>query len=157
MRSSPQAGFHFTFLDGFERVLAEVVAVHADEPLLGGAEDGGVMAAPAVGIAVLDLARGQKRAFALQDVDDDGVAVPHRLAQEFFGQLAGRAFGLEEAAGAVDWAIHWQPVLDADHVVFLAVSGSGVHCAGTLLKRYVLAKESHRIALQEGMTEDGLR
>ena len=55
MRSSPQAGIHLHLLDGFERALAEIVAVHADEPLFGGAEDGRVVAAPAVRIAVLDL------------------------------------------------------------------------------------------------------
>ncbi len=35
-------------LDGVERALAEIVVLHADEPLLGGAEDGRVVAAPAV-------------------------------------------------------------------------------------------------------------
>ena len=65
MRSSPQAGIHFTLLDGFERVLAEIVALHADEPLLGGAEDGGVVAAPAVRIAVVELLRAEQRAVRL--------------------------------------------------------------------------------------------
>ncbi len=83
-------------------------------------------------IAVFDLARGKQGAFALQDVDDDGVAVPHGLAEEFFGQLAWCAFGLEETSCAVDGTIDGQAVLDADYVVFLAVTGSGVHCAGAL-------------------------
>ena len=48
--------------DGFERVLPEIVAVHADEPLLGGAEDGRLVAAPAMRIAVFDLFRGQQGA-----------------------------------------------------------------------------------------------
>src|SRR5579875_79242 len=41
--------------DGVERALAEMIALHADEPLLGGAKDGGVVAAPAVRITVFDL------------------------------------------------------------------------------------------------------
>ena len=157
MRSSPQDGIPFHFLDRFERVLAQVVAVHADEPLFGGAEDGGVVAAPAMRIAVLDLAHRQQRAGALQDFDDDRVAFPDGLAEQFFGQLAWRAFGLEEAAGAVDGAIHRESVLDADHVVFLTVAGSGVHCAGALFERYVLAQHADGIAFEKRMTEDGLR
>ena len=62
MRSWPQAGVHFHGLDGFESALAQIVAVHADEPLLGGAEDGRMVAAPAVRIAVLDILFGQQRA-----------------------------------------------------------------------------------------------
>src|SRR5262249_35901086 len=40
--------------DRIERLLAEVVAFHADEPLLGGTEDGRVVTAPAVWIAMVD-------------------------------------------------------------------------------------------------------
>ena len=61
MRSWPHSGIQLHLLDGVQRALAEVVAVHADEPLLGGAEDGRVVAAPAVRIAVLDLLGGQQR------------------------------------------------------------------------------------------------
>src|ERR1700730_13528271 len=39
-------------LDGLERPLAEIVQVHADEPLLGGAKDHGVVAAPAMRIGM---------------------------------------------------------------------------------------------------------
>src|SRR5580698_8241701 len=45
-------GYPLHILDGFQRPLAQIVAVHADEPLLSGAEDGGVVAAPAMRIAV---------------------------------------------------------------------------------------------------------
>src|SRR5581483_7572399 len=45
-------------LDLLESAAAKLVALHSDEPLVGSAEDGRIMAAPAVGIAVLDgLAR----------------------------------------------------------------------------------------------------
>jgi hypothetical protein len=49
----------FHGLDGVERALAQIVAVHADEPLLGRTEDGRMMAAPAVRVAVLDILFGQ--------------------------------------------------------------------------------------------------
>ena len=40
MRSSPHAGIHFTFLMASSACWRRLFAVHADEPLLGGAEDG---------------------------------------------------------------------------------------------------------------------
>ena len=60
-------GHPLHLLDGFERALAEIVAVHADEPLLGGAEDDRVVAAPAVRIGVRELFEAQQRAGVLQD------------------------------------------------------------------------------------------
>src|SRR5689334_8049181 len=49
------------FVDGFERLLAKVVAIHPDESLLGGAENGRLMTAPAMRITVLDLAHAEQR------------------------------------------------------------------------------------------------
>jgi hypothetical protein len=59
MRSSPQAGIHLTCLMA-SSALAEIVLLHADEPLFGGAEDGGFVAAPAVRVAVLDGLLGER-------------------------------------------------------------------------------------------------
>ena len=64
--------------DGFERALAEVVTVHADEPLLGGAEDGGLVAAPAMRVAVFDSFGGEQGVMRAQDFDDDGIGFPNR-------------------------------------------------------------------------------
>ncbi len=49
-------------LDGFQRVLAEMIHLHADEPLLGGAEDYRVVAAPAVRVGVRQFLRAEQRA-----------------------------------------------------------------------------------------------
>ena len=35
------------------------------------------------------------------------------------------------------------------------MSGRGVHCAGSLLQRNVVSEDAGRIALDEGMPEDG--
>ena len=69
------------------------------------------MAAPAVRIAVVDLLLGEQRAVRFQDFDDDGVAFPDGLAEEFFGEASGRAFGMEEAASGIDGAINRDAVL----------------------------------------------
>ncbi len=43
----------------------------------------------------------------------------------------------------------------ADDVVFLAVAGRGVDGAGALFEGDVVGQDAERIALQEGMAEDG--
>ena len=49
-------------LDGLQGFGPQAVQIHADEPLLGGAEDGRMVAAPAVRIAVLEVLFGEQRA-----------------------------------------------------------------------------------------------
>jgi hypothetical protein len=90
----------------------------------------------------------------LQDLDDDGVGFPNRLADQFFGQAAGRAFGVKEAARGVHRAVDFDAVLPADDVIFLAVSGRGVDRAGALFERDVIGQDAERIALQKRMAED---
>ena len=61
----------FHFLDFREGLLAQVFLIESDEPLLGGAEDHRIVAAPAVRIAVLELAFGDERPARLQQLNDD--------------------------------------------------------------------------------------
>src|SRR6185295_10330959 len=70
----------FDGLDGVESALAQLIAVHADEPLFGGAENRGAMASPAVRIAVLDVLFSQECAGIFQYSDDDRVGLPDGLA-----------------------------------------------------------------------------
>ncbi len=48
---------------------------HADEPLLGGADDDGVVAAPAVRVGVLEAGGAEEGSFFAQEFDDDGVGL----------------------------------------------------------------------------------
>src|SRR5215813_2899115 len=57
-------------LDGVERALAESLLVQGDEPLLGGAEQRGVLTAPAVRILMAERHLGHERADLLQVLDD---------------------------------------------------------------------------------------
>ena len=100
MRSSPQAGIQWTLRDRFERALRRSLPLHADEPLLGGTEDGRVVAAPAVRVAVLEFLRVRAALRRLQQVDDDRVASQTVLADQFFGQTSGSALGVKETAAA---------------------------------------------------------
>ena len=81
-------GVPLNFFDGVESFFAEVFTVHADEPLFGGAEDEGVVTAPAVRITVIDFGLAGEGAVLLKDFDDDGIGVPHGLAKEFIGKFS---------------------------------------------------------------------
>ena len=98
----------------------------------------------------------QQRVVRLQDFDDDGVGFPDGLADDLFGQAAGRAFGVIEAAGGIHGAVGGDAVLAADDVIFLAVAGGGVDGAGALLEGDVIGEDAERIAIEEGMAEDGV-
>ena len=80
----------------------------------------------------------------LQDLDDDRVAFPDGLADEFFGQAPAAPSAWIEAAGGIDGAIDGDAVLLADDVIFLAVAGSGVDGAGALFERDVIAEDAER-------------
>jgi hypothetical protein len=67
---------------GFGAVLALDRRLQADEPLLGGAEDDRLVAAPAVGVGVVQVGHGQQCAGLLQHGHDDGVGGPDLLAFE---------------------------------------------------------------------------
>ncbi len=130
-----------------------MVQLHADEPLLGGAEDHRVVAAPAVRVRVRQLLHAQQRARFLQKLDHDGVAFPHRLADQVVRQVSRRAFRAEESARRIHRTKRRDAVLLPDGVVFLSVSGRGVHRPGALFQRHVVGQDAHRIALEKRMAE----
>src|SRR5208283_356422 len=128
--------------DGFERAGAQLLAVHPDEPLFGGTEDGGLVAAPAVRVAVVQFLLTQQRTVLLQNLDDNRVRLPHRQAEDLLRQRAIGAVGVEETAGRVNWAVYGQPVSLAAHKVFLAMAGGRVDRAGALLQRDVVRQDA---------------
>src|SRR2546425_9705834 len=66
--------------------------IHLDEPLLGGAEDHRIVAAPAVRVAVRIVRGGKKRAALAEKLDDDRIGSEDVLALVF-----GQAFGIDAA------------------------------------------------------------
>ena len=139
MRCSPDAGVPLHFLDGIQRLLAQAVPVHADKPLLGSPENRRVMAAPAVRVAVLDLARRRQGLGVAEQVHHDGVSFPDGLADQRVREPPFGALGLIEAARAVDGAIHADPVRPSDlKVLHSPVAWSGMnHGSGPLFQRYL--------------------
>ena len=74
---------------------------HADEPLLGGAEDDRIMAAPAMRIGVLHLFRMHEHAASLQQFDDRRVRIENALAF-VLGQSVAQDSCFIDIAGGID-------------------------------------------------------
>ena len=155
MRSSPQAGIHFTSLMASSvrarRSLRSMPTNHCSVAR----KMVGMVAAPAMRIAVLDLFFGQQRAVRLQNLDDQRIRLPDGLSDAFLGQAAQPRLRRDRTCPRRSTGtVHRKPVFHADDVVFLPVAGSGVNRAGSLFERHVIAQDAERIALQKRMTED---
>ncbi len=116
-------------VDQGEGAVAMAVVVDDHEPLVGGAEDDRLAAAPAVRIG-MDEARGGEDAAALGEPAHDVVVdLEHAAAHERLG--AGG-----EAARLVHRAQQAQALARADLEVLLAVAGRGVDQAGAVLEAH---------------------
>jgi len=104
--------------------------IHFDEPLFGSAKDDGIVAAPAMRIAVLVRMMAEKRAVVGEKFDDDGVGFEDVLAFVF-----GKAFGVD--AAVVERSGGFEIVFLTGVEVVDAVAGSGVDDAGALIERDV--------------------
>ena len=134
---------------------AQAVALHADEPLLGGAENHRVMAAPAVRIGVRRSSPSPSsapRSFRISMTS--GIAFPDRLADELLWKRPAAPSGWKKRPRGVDRAIDGMPYCMPDDVVFLAVAGRRVNRAGALFERDVIGQDADGIALQKGMAEN---
>ena len=108
--------------------------VDAQEPLLGGAVDERLLAAPAVGIGVFDFFRFDQDIFFFQELDDPVIGVEHVDALHV-------AVVVGEAAVFVHGTVDVQAVLEPDDVVLVAVSRRGVHDAGARVEGDVGAED----------------
>ena len=154
-RSSPHAGSHLTFLISLSVRVRSVSSFalaaghrrfHGNEPLLGGAEDHRIVAAPAVRIGVLGFFRVQQRAAAFDQVDDGLIGVPNALAVVFRQAVAQDAFFVDVAGGI-------EAVLHAGGEVFSAVRRRSVDDAGAGIHGDVVGEHAKNFAVEEGMLE----
>src|SRR5271169_7237865 len=121
--------------------------IDTHEPLFGGEENQRILAAPAMRIAVRELERMEQRAGRTQFLDDRVVGLENILAYPLAavgGELAGR----------VDRRKRLEPVLRADHEIFVAMSGRGMHEAGAGVGRNMVAVHQLYIAGNERMAEN---
>ena len=107
MRCSPQRGRPLHLLDVAQRVRAQALLVHADEPLRRGAEDHRRLVAPAMRIAVLDRLVLEQAAARFELLDEHFTGFVHLHAGD-----EGRA--LTEAAVTHHRVVDRQAVFLAD-------------------------------------------
>ncbi len=119
-------------------------AVHRGKPLLRGPEDDGILAAPAVGVLVLQLPHLQERLLPLQGLDYSCIALVVAQAAEFAGFLG-------EAPLLVHGAEDLQAVEAAYVIVFLPVAGSGMHAAGALFQGHMVRQDDGTFPIHQGV------
>ena len=117
-------------LDLIDAALAMAGVVHDHEPLVGGAEDDRLAAAPAVRVAVIEARGVQQHALLAEPADDVLVHVEHAAAGEV--RHVGR-----EATALVHGADDAEAAALADLEVLGAVAGRGVHDTGAILHAHV--------------------
>ena len=129
-------------LTGLDGLILE--GVNGAEPLGGGPEDDGALAAPAVGIAVDDLLGSEEHA-ALLHVSQD-----HRVG--FLGAHAGVLAGvIGVAALIVHRHHHLHAVAHAGQIVVSAEAGGGVDAAGAGVHGDVIGQQQAGGLGQEGV------
>ncbi len=129
-------------LDRLQRRVPEAALVHRDEPLRRGAEDDGLVAAPAVRVGMLKILAVQQRPRPAQQLDDRGIGGKHRLPAEML-------HGLEKTAVIIHRAEGLQPVIHAGDVVVRPVPRGGVHATGAGIQRHVIGQHQERCAVDE--------
>ena len=134
--------------DGVERALAQAVLVQRDEPLLGGAEERRVLAAPAMRIRVDQRDGRHERAGPLEVLDDLRVGVPDRETGEVRHLR-------DEAPVIVDGIVDRQADLLAQLVVLFAVPRGDVDEPRARVHRDPVGRHHGRVAIDEGMATDG--
>ena len=120
--------------------------IHLDEPLLCGAEDYGIVAAPAVRVAVLIGVVAQQGAMVGQKLHDDGIR-----GEDVFAFVFGQAFGID--AVVVEGRVNFQIVFLAGDEVVRAMAGSSVHDAAALIERHVVGEHAGNLNRQKRMLE----
>jgi len=134
-------GNPFDAVDFFERFLAQGFffsvsgLVHFDEPLLGGAKDYRIVAAPAMRVAVLviiDVKEGLPRS---KKLDDDGVR-----CKNIFAFVFGQAFCVD--ALVIEWGVDWESIFEANYVVFNAVTRCCMNNPTARIQSHVLPTEA---------------
>jgi hypothetical protein len=130
--------------DRGERALPQPALLHRDEPLVGGAEEDRVLAAPAVRIRMLELFGVEQRAVRPQLGDDRGVGLPHVHAGEMLD------LG-DEPSGVVHRIVDRQAALDSRLVVIRAMAGRGVHTPGPRVHGHIFGREDRGRTVQPGV------
>src|SRR5882724_511519 len=140
--------FHLmNFFEGFlaERFLFSMRGlVHFDEPLLGGAKDHRIVAAPAMRITVLVFVMPKERAAIGEEFHNDRIR-----GENIFAFVFGQAFEVD--AFVIERRVDFQTVLLAGIEVIGAVAGSSVNDAAALIERDVIGENAGQLDGNKGV------
>ena len=142
----PPRGCPLHAADVFDRARAQPVLVHGDEPLRGSAEDHGVVAAPAMRIAVFEVGVVEQRAACAEILDDLRVGFPNVHAgvrSRFARENAARIHRIDDR----------EIVFHARLEVVRTVPGRRVHRAGSGFHVDVVGQHHRGIAIHEWMAD----
>ena len=128
------------FVDRFQRLRAQIVLVHGNEPLIGRAEDDRLMATPAMRIAMDDIDMSNENSLLAQPFDDARVSLIHIKTRK-------RTCFVGEHAIIVDRHEDRKIELKADQVVVLAMTRSRMDRAGTRVERDMIAIDDHALKI----------
>jgi len=123
----------FDLCDCIQRARPQLLAVHADKPLLCCAENNRVVTSPAMRIAVVQLGLFNQCSVLLQQLDDNRIRLPNCLRDQRIGKRAAGAFGLEHSPARVYRAVHGKPITLPDDEVLLPMSRCRVDRSSSLL------------------------
>ena len=122
--------------------------LHADEPLLGRAEDDWVVAAPAVRVRVIDIIAAHQHAAGFQQRDD-------RLIRLEDGQPVVLRKAILDASRIVDRAGLIESIADTGIEVIRAVRWRSMDSTRTLVGCNVVGVHAKDLAIEEWMLEGG--
>ena len=135
----------FDLVDGFLHLIPETL--HRAEPLIGGAEQDRLLAAPAMGILVLELLHGEQGPVRLHPRGNGLTGVAGRHSR------ADRPRLLRHKSPVIDRHDDGQlRIFAADIEIVHAVAGCRVHTAGAALESDMVAQDDEGFPFEEGMT-----
>ena len=147
-------------IDGGQRLLAEIVVIDVDEPLIHAAENHRRLAAPTVRVAVRIFFLMHQRGLCAKQLQHGLVGLTLAILFEdgFAEQIGGHLLGHRQVVGVgklavvIHGAIDWQAVGAAEMIVIHAVPGRDVHEAGAraVLHKVITGKKIGRF-VDEGM------
>ena len=131
-------------------MLAKIVVFEVDEPLLGGAKNHGIVAAPAMRITVLQFSLANQRAARFEELDEAGVGFEDRLAFVF-----GQTF--DETAIVIEGSVSVDAVFLTGAKIVGTVARSGVDDSRALLERDIVGEDGGLETVEEGMGKFQMR
>ena len=135
------------FFDFIERALPHPGVINFNEPLIAGAEDDGVVTAPAMRIRVVQPRGRSRQSTTFFQESNDGFVRVKNFLSIVFRQAFGKLTRLSHRT------INFEPVFLPRLKVFAAVARRSVHRARPIFRRHILRQYSWNFSVKEGVLQ----